>query len=91
MVQRILHNGHIVTLNTQQPHASALAIDFGRVVAIGRDEDILPLQRPHTIIENLAGKNAHTGFKPMPTFTGNGYRVPCNLLIYLKCPAKPKP
>jgi predicted amidohydrolase YtcJ len=61
MVQRILHNGHIVTLNTQQPYASALAIDFGRVVAIGRDEDILLLQKPHTIIENLAGKTLIPG------------------------------
>jgi predicted amidohydrolase YtcJ len=53
MIERILYNADIITLNRAQPRASALAIQHGRIVAIGTDDDILALARPHTIRQNL--------------------------------------
>lgn len=37
----ILYNAHIYTLSPEQPTASALAIDHGRVLALGNDQRIL--------------------------------------------------
>jgi predicted amidohydrolase YtcJ len=56
LVDRILYNGHIVTLNDHQPRVSALAIIAGRIVTCGSDNDILPLAGAGTIRENLNSK-----------------------------------
>lgn len=61
MIDRILHNGNIITLNDSQPRAQALAITGGRVVAVGYDDDILPLATAHTIRENLNGQTLVPG------------------------------
>lgn len=55
MIERILYNGHIITLDDNQRRASALAITGGQIVAVGVDDDILPLATPTTIKENLEG------------------------------------
>jgi len=56
MIQRILYNGNIATLSAEQPRISALAIDKGRIIAAGSDDEILPLARASTIRENLNGQ-----------------------------------
>jgi predicted amidohydrolase YtcJ len=38
----VIHNAKIHTLNSQQPAASAMAIDRERIVALGSDDGILP-------------------------------------------------
>jgi predicted amidohydrolase YtcJ len=52
----ILLNAHIYTLDARQPQASALAIDHGRILQIGRDADI---QEAYTqrgvIVEDMGG------------------------------------
>ncbi len=56
IIERVLFNGRIHTLDSRQPQASALAIAQGRIVAVGSDEDLLHLARAETRRENLAGK-----------------------------------
>jgi predicted amidohydrolase YtcJ len=53
LIDRILYNGSIITLDTQYPRASAVAIRGGRVVATGTDDEILALAAAGTIRENL--------------------------------------
>lgn len=61
IVERILYNGSIVTLDEQQPRVSALAICQGRVIAAGVDDDVLSLAQPGTIRENLNGASVIPG------------------------------
>lgn len=56
MINLILYNGLIITLDRVQARVSALAIDQGRIVAAGSDDDILPLARTGTRKVNLGGK-----------------------------------
>lgn len=56
MIDTILFNGDIITLNPSQPRVSALAISFGRIVALGSDDDVLNLARPNTVKHNLNGR-----------------------------------
>lgn len=55
-IERILYNGSIITLDTQHPRASAIAIRGGRIVATGTDDEILALASAGTIRENLNGR-----------------------------------
>ncbi|MGN6319177.1 amidohydrolase [Trinickia sp.] len=51
----ILHNGRMTTLDRSNPAASAVAIADGRFVAVGSDEEVLPLAGDKTKIVDLAG------------------------------------
>jgi predicted amidohydrolase YtcJ len=51
----ILYNGQIFTLDKNQPHATAVAVNHGRVQAVGSDEEIKLLTRPDTEQINLEG------------------------------------
>ena len=63
----IIHNANIHTLNPDQPNASAIAIDHGRVLAVGRDDEILSVfstshrfdANGHTIIPGLTDAHIH--------------------------------
>src|SRR5690606_1182209 len=57
IVQRVLYNGNIITLDSKQPKVSALAIVSGRIVAMGDDDAMLALAGSGTKRENL---NGHT-------------------------------
>ena len=61
MIQSILHNGNIITLDASRPRASALAISYGRVAAIGDDAEITRLASADTNIIDLAGKTVLPG------------------------------
>lgn len=56
MIDTILYNGNIITLDDNKPHVSALAISMGRIFAIGSDDDILNLATATTVKHNLNGK-----------------------------------
>jgi predicted amidohydrolase YtcJ len=56
MIDTILYNGTIITLNPQQARVSAIAISMGRIVALGSDEDVLNLATARTVKQNLNGK-----------------------------------
>jgi len=55
LVDRILYNGNIITLSEAQPHASAIAMSRGRVVAVGSDDDVRNLTTATTVVQNLNG------------------------------------
>lgn len=61
MIDRILTNGLIYTMDAEQPRVSALAISNDRVVAIGTDDDILDLATPGTVRENLERRTVIPG------------------------------
>jgi predicted amidohydrolase YtcJ len=61
LIDHILHNGNIITLDDQKPHVSAVALSAGRIVAYGTDEEILPLASHGTVRANLDGKTVVPG------------------------------
>ena len=69
MIERILTNAHIITLNPAQPHARALAIGGGRILALGDDDEIRALASPGTIIENMEGRPIIPGLTEATTPT----------------------
>lgn len=56
MIDTILYNGTIITLDTAQPRVQAIALYRDRIVAVGSDEDVLNLATAHTKRINLNGK-----------------------------------
>ena len=61
MIQTILLNGNIITLDASQPRVSALAVSYGRVVALGTDAEIRRLANAATAECNLDGKTVLPG------------------------------
>ncbi len=61
-IERILINGHIRTLHDAQPTAEALAIDGGRVIAVGTSEAMRALAGRDTAIDDLGGRHVLPGF-----------------------------
>lgn len=61
-VALILHNANIITMNAQQPTAQAVAVAAGHIVAVGRNEDVLPLADAATRVVNLGGQTVTPGF-----------------------------
>ena len=57
----VLHRGRIRTMDPARPHAVALAIEGGRVVAVGADEEIVPLAGSATRVVDLAGATVVPG------------------------------
>ncbi len=56
MIERIILNARLITLDPAQPHASALAVAGGRIVAVGDDATIRALAGPQTAIDNAGGR-----------------------------------
>jgi len=61
MIQTILFNGNIITLDKTKPRVSAVAISYGRLVALGDDDTILALANATTTQMNLGGKTILPG------------------------------
>ena len=61
MIQTILLSGNIITLDETRPRVSALAISYGKVVALGSDAEMRPLANARTSIVNLDGKTVLPG------------------------------
>jgi predicted amidohydrolase YtcJ len=57
----ILHRGLFTTLDRANPAASAVAIRDGRFIAVGRDEEVMPLASHNTRIIDLKGRRALPG------------------------------
>ncbi len=62
MIHTILFNGNIVTLDENRTRVSALAISYGRVLALGADEAIRRLANASTNEVDLDGKTVLPGF-----------------------------
>ncbi|HAJ35661.1 MAG TPA: amidohydrolase [Chloroflexi bacterium] len=57
----ILHNAVIYTLASRNPQAQAIAIQDGRIMAVGADAELLPLAGPATRVHNLGGRTVLPG------------------------------
>jgi predicted amidohydrolase YtcJ len=58
----IFHNGNLLTMEPDQPLASAIAIQEGRILAVGAEEEILALAGALTQIIDLDGLTIMPGF-----------------------------
>jgi predicted amidohydrolase YtcJ len=58
----IIHNGNIITLDEEQPSASAIAVKDGRILKVGHYENVKPLMEEQTRVIDLAGKTVVPGF-----------------------------
>jgi predicted amidohydrolase YtcJ len=58
----VLCNGKIWTLNRAAPEAEALAVSRGRLVTVGRTDDVKPLVGPGTRVLDLHGRRVLPGF-----------------------------
>ncbi len=61
LVDRVLYNGNIVTLDPAQPRVTALAIRDNRIVASGSDADMLHLATADTVRHDLGGASVIPG------------------------------
>src|SRR4249919_1177861 len=61
VVDLILFNGKITSLDTRRPETSAIAIDGERVVAAGTDAEMLARREPTTRVIDLDGRRAIPG------------------------------
>ncbi len=61
-LRRILYNANVLTQDTRQPQARAVAVEHGKVVAVGEDHDVLNLLRPDDEKIDLKGKTLLPGF-----------------------------
>lgn len=58
----VLHNGHVVTVDSAQPEAEAVAILGDRIMAVGSDRAISALVGPETQVIDLDGRLLVPGF-----------------------------
>jgi predicted amidohydrolase YtcJ len=68
----IILNGRVLTLDPDSPHAEAVALAAGRIIAVGTSADVEPLRGPHTRIIDAAGGSVLPGFSEnhMHLFSG---------------------
>ncbi|HEX7748038.1 MAG TPA: amidohydrolase [Bordetella sp.] len=57
----IFHNGRITTLDRARPVAGAVAVSAGKFVAVGSDEEILPLAGSNTRVVDLKRRHVLPG------------------------------
>jgi len=62
LAELIFRNGTLLTQDPARPVASALAAAGGRIVAVGRDQDVLHLSGPGTRTIDLGGRTLLPGF-----------------------------
>ena len=58
----IYHGGDIVTIDEKQPTAEAVAVRGGKIVAVGKKDEVLKLQGDNTKLIDLGGKCLLPGF-----------------------------
>lgn len=80
----ILHNGHIITIDSRQPMAEAVAIAGDRILAVGSNSDILGLANSETKKVDLGGSTVVPGFidaHTHPAYSGRRHLrfVDCDL------------
>lgn len=84
----VIHNANIHTLNPEQATASAIAIDHGRIVAVGSNDDIQAAYasdhsidaRGHTLIPGLIDSHIH-----LEDYASSLIKVDCENLTQSEC------
>ncbi len=67
MTDIILHHGKLSTLDPATPNATAIAMQDGKVTAVGSEEEILNLATTNTTIINLNGRRVIPGLNDSHT------------------------
>jgi predicted amidohydrolase YtcJ len=62
MANLIVHTANVLTQNLHQPDAKAFAIENGKIIAIGGNEEILALQQSNTKIIDAKNRTILPGF-----------------------------
>ena len=73
-VDLIVHNGKVWTGDPAQPSATAIAIDAGRIVAVGGDAEVLARATADTRRINLQGRRVVPGINDAHTHITTGLR-----------------
>lgn len=81
----IYFNGDVVTVAEGQPTAQAVAVQDGKIVAVGSNESVLTRQGPDTEMVDLGGKTMTPGFVDAHSHFINGLQV----LTYANVSAPP--
>src|SRR5690349_4665710 len=71
-VDLILHNARVYTAEPGQPLQQAIAVENGKVSAVGSDAQVLRLKQPGTRIVDLGGKVLMPGFIDSHSHTVKG-------------------
>ena len=58
----ILRNGRVATMDRDRSFANAVAVRDGRIVAVGNDMTVAPLDGPRTRVVDLRGRTVSPGF-----------------------------
>ena len=58
----VILNSNIITMDPNNPLAQAVAVNDGKFVAVGSNEDIKSLVGPKTLVTDLMGKTTLPGF-----------------------------
>ncbi len=58
----ILHHGKVITLDPRSTVAEALSVSDGRILRVGKNDDVLAARGPKTVSIDLEGKTAIPGF-----------------------------
>src|SRR5215468_150270 len=67
MIDTILFNGRIATLDPAHPSVTAVAIKDGLFSAVGNDRDVMSLRAPDTVAIDLNGRTAIPGLNDSHT------------------------
>ncbi len=60
--QILFYNGVVLTMDPEQPQASALAVTGEKIEAVGSDDEILVLEEPGAVLVDLDGSTLMPGF-----------------------------
>ena len=57
----VILGGNVITVDSIKPRAQAIAVKFGRVLAVGQDDELKPLVGPDTRVVDARGKTIIPG------------------------------
>ncbi len=77
----VLTGASVVTVDPSRPRAEAVAVESGRIVAVGSDADVRPLIGPRTEVVELEGRSVLPGFQDAHLHVASGglTSVQCDL------------
>lgn len=73
--EMILHHGKVITLDAAFTLAEAVAVENGRILAVGDDEEILKLKGPDTKLLDLGGKTLMPGLMDSHVHPGSAAMI----------------
>ena len=62
MTKKLYFNGNVITVNNKEEVVQAVAIEDGKIIKVGTNEEILSLKDNDTEVIDLEGKTMLPGF-----------------------------